>query len=92
MRSNCRCILFLPRHIPDLNPIGMAFAKLKALLRSTATRTIDGLWKVIRNIRVLFTPQECSDYSAAAGYGFSESNDVLTISPALQTPQTRLRK
>ncbi len=34
-------LLFLPPYSPDLNPIEMAFAKLKALLRARAVRTID---------------------------------------------------
>jgi transposase len=34
-------VLFLPPYSPDLNPIEMAFAKLKAHLRATAVRTIE---------------------------------------------------
>ena len=37
--------LFLPPYSPDLNPIEMAFAKLKALIRKAAARTYDQLWK-----------------------------------------------
>jgi hypothetical protein len=48
----------------------MAFAKLKAHLRASAARTIDDLWKAIGNICAIFTPQECSNYFNAAGYGF----------------------
>jgi transposase len=55
---------------PDLNPIEMAFAKLKAHRRATAARTIDDLWKAIGDICALFTSEECSNYFAAAGYGF----------------------
>src|ERR1700729_3781635 len=40
-------LLFLPPYSPDLNPIEMAFAKLKALLRARAVRTIDALWRSI---------------------------------------------
>ena len=47
----------------------MDFSKLKAHLRSTADRTIDDLWKAIGNICTLFTPDECSNYFATAGYG-----------------------
>ncbi len=61
-------MLFLPPYSPDLNPIEMAFAKLKAHLRATAARTIDALWKAIGNICALFSPQECSNYFDAAGY------------------------
>jgi len=63
-------LLFLPPYSPDLNPIEMAFAKLKALLRARAIRTIDALWRAIGEICDLFTPQECQNYFAAAGYGF----------------------
>jgi len=63
-------LLFLPPYSPDLNPIEMAFAKLKALLRARAIRTIHALWRAIGEICDLFTPQECQNYFAAAGYGF----------------------
>ena len=32
---------------PDLNPIEMAFAKLKALIRRAAARTYDDLWRTL---------------------------------------------
>jgi transposase len=63
-------LLFLPPYSPDLNPIEMAFAKLKALLRARAVRTIDALWRAIGQICDLFSPQECRNYFAAAGYAF----------------------
>jgi transposase len=62
-------LLFLPPYSPDLNPIEMAFAKLKALLRARAVRTIDALWRAIGEICDLFSPQECQNYFDAAGYG-----------------------
>ena len=61
-------LLFLPPYSPDLNPIEMAFSKLKALLRKAAERTVDGLWKAIGNVLETFKPQECKNYFAAAGY------------------------
>jgi len=64
-------ILFLPPYSPDLNPIEMAFAKLKAHLRAKAARTMDALWQEIGHICDLFEPAECQNYFAAAGYGFS---------------------
>lgn len=64
-------LLFLPPYSPDLNPIEMAFAKLKANLRATAARSIDDLWRAIGNICRMFSPQECSNYFSAAGYGFN---------------------
>ena len=61
-------LLFLPPYSPDFNPIESAFAKLKALLRKAAERTIEGLWSAIGRIVDLFTPPECANYFAACGY------------------------
>jgi len=59
---------FLPPYSPDFNPIEMAFAKLKALLRKAAERTVDRLWTVVGDLLDAFTPTECANYFAAAGY------------------------
>jgi transposase len=59
---------FLPPYSPDFNPIEMAFSKLKALLRKAAERTVEGLWNAIGRFVDVFTPQECANYFAAAGY------------------------
>lgn len=61
-------LLFLPPYSLDFNPIENAFAKLKALLRKAAERTVDGLWTAIGRLIDLFTPRECANYFAAAGY------------------------
>jgi transposase len=60
--------LFLPPYSPDLNPIEMAFAKLKAHLRRIGARTIDALWRAVGDICDLYTPDECWNYLKAAGY------------------------
>ena len=60
--------LFLPPYSPDLNPIEMAFAKLKAHLRRIGARTIDALWRAVGDICALYTPDECRNYLIAAGY------------------------
>jgi transposase len=59
---------YLPQYSPDLNPIEKVFSKIKALLRKAAERTIAGLWATIGRLIDLFTPQECTNYFAAAGY------------------------
>ena len=69
VRDKGAWMLFLPPYSPDLNPIEMAFAKLKAHLRAMAMRTIDELWKAIGKICDLFSPKECENYFKAAGYG-----------------------
>ena len=61
-------LLYLPPYSPDFNPIEMAFAKLKALLRKAAKRTIEQLWNAVADAIRAFTPNECINYFAAAGY------------------------
>jgi len=61
-------LLYLPPYSPDFNPIENAFSKLKAHLRKAAERTIGGLWATIARIVDLFSPDECRNYFAAAGY------------------------
>ena len=61
-------ILFLPQYSPDLNPIEMAFSKLKAHLRKAAARTFDALIEAIGDICDLYDPQECRNYFKKAGY------------------------
>ena len=60
--------LFLPKYSPDLNPIEMAFSKLKALIRKVAARTYDELSRAVGNLCNLFTPQECYNFFVATGY------------------------
>jgi hypothetical protein len=55
-------------HSPDFNPIEQLFAKLKALLRKAAERSVDGLWNRIAALLYAFTPEECANYFRNAGY------------------------
>jgi transposase len=61
-------LLYLPPYSPDFNPIEQAFAKLKAILRKAAARTIHDLWDAIAAAIDLFPPHECNNFFAAAGY------------------------
>ena len=61
-------LLYLPPYSPDFNPIENAFAKLKAMLRKAARRSVEGLWTAIGASVSAFTPQECANYFANAGY------------------------
>ena len=61
-------LLYLPPYSPDFNPIEQAFAKLKALLRKAAARTIPDLWDTIAKGPDSFTPQECAAYFTNSGY------------------------
>lgn len=61
-------LLYLPPYSPDFNPIELAFAKLKALLRTAARRTVDALWRAIGHALDAFSPAECARYLAHTGY------------------------
>lgn len=61
-------LLYLPPYSPDVNPIEKAFSKLKALLRKAAERTVDALWDRIGLLLKEFSPTECANFFAAAGY------------------------
>jgi transposase len=62
-------LLYLPPYSPDLNPIEQLFAKLKALLRKAAARSVDALWQTIGQVLDAFRPAECANYLRNAGYG-----------------------
>ena len=59
-------LLYLPPYSPDLNPIELAFAKLKALLRARAVRT--ALWNALGELVACFSPTECANFLRHAGY------------------------
>ena len=61
-------LLYLPPYSPDFNPIEQLFAKIKALLRKAAERSVDGLWSPIASLLDAFTPQECANYLRNVGY------------------------
>jgi transposase len=61
-------LLYLPPYSPDFNPIEQAFAKLKALLRKAAARTVDDLWAAIAVALKAFTSAECKNYFVNSGY------------------------
>lgn len=61
-------VLFLPDYSPELNPIEMAFSKLKAHLRRIGARTFDALLEALGSICNLFDAQECRNFIKAAGY------------------------
>ncbi len=65
-------LLYLPPYSPDLNPVELAFSKLKRLLRTAAARTVDALWNAIGQLIGRLTPQECAAYFRRCGYAQSD--------------------
>jgi transposase len=64
-------LLYLPPYSPDYNPIEQLFAKLKALLRKAAERSVEGLWHRIACLLDEFQPDECANYFRNSGYASS---------------------
>jgi transposase len=61
-------IVYLPPYSPDLNPIELAFSKLKSLLRTAGKRTVDDLWSCLGQLLDRFAPHECHNYFRHCGY------------------------
>jgi transposase len=64
---------FLPPYSPDLNPIELAFAKLKAFLRAARPRSFDHVIELVAIALRLFTPDECRNFVRHCGYRFATS-------------------
>jgi transposase len=62
-------LLFLPPYSPDLNPIELAFAKLKQLLRSAGHRTMTALWQDVQRMLDLISPDDAANFLRHCGYG-----------------------
>src|SRR3984893_2640933 len=61
-------LLYLPSYSQAFNPIEQLFAKLKALLRKAAERSVDRLWNRIASLLDAFKPNECTNYFRNSGY------------------------
>jgi transposase len=59
---------YLPPYSPDLNPIELWFAKLKALLRTARRRTVEELWTEVGTCLSRFSAAECQNYFRHCGY------------------------
>jgi transposase len=68
---------YLPPYSPDLNPIELAFAKLKALLRKAGKRTVEGLWEFLGGALDAFSPAECANYVRHCGYPATPTSKAL---------------
>lgn len=65
-------LVYLPPYSPDLNPIELCFAKLKAIVRAARCRTIDTLWPLLGESLQHFSPVECRNYFRHAGYSAAQ--------------------
>jgi transposase len=70
-------VFYLPAYSPDLNPMEQAVAKLRALLREAAARTVEDLWLAIADSLDQLQPNEWANHVRNAGYGSNQSCNAL---------------
>ena len=70
---------FLPQppYSPDLDPMEMAFPKLKTVIRKAAARTCDQLWQAVGHVRDLFSEEKCCNCFIANGYETKQPQNAL---------------
>ena len=61
-------LVFLPSYSPDLNPIEVAFSKIKALVRKEGARVREALVEAIGRALAAVTPEDAAGWFAHAGY------------------------
>lgn len=59
---------YLPPYSPDLNPIELAFAKLKAFMRKSAARSFDALIEAVSQSIDLYPSHQCKGFFKHASY------------------------
>jgi len=60
--------VYLPPYSPDLNPIEMAFSKLKQLMRSAEHRTVPSLWSDTQRMLDQITAADAEGFFRHCGY------------------------
>jgi transposase len=61
-------VVYLPPYSPDLNPIELAFSKIKRGLRSLAARTVTDLWHGVQPVLDRITPTDAAGFFHHCGY------------------------
>ena len=61
-------LIFLPPYSPDLNPIELAWSKLKAALKDFGARTVDALAMAIKRAMDLICAEDAAAWFKHCGY------------------------
>lgn len=65
-------VVHLPPYSPDLNPIELAFSKIKQLMRSARHRLVDPLWRDTQRFLDAITPADATNFFRHCGYTLQE--------------------
>ena len=68
IRSAGADLVYLPPYSPDLNPIELAFSKIKQALRSLSLRTVDALWSTMQSVLDQVTITDAQGFFQHCGY------------------------
>ena len=74
-------LLFTLPYSPDLNPIEIAFSKIKSVLRKKAHRTVEALWKELGEITRCFSARECLNICATRDMSGQGENTLTDPHP-----------
>lgn len=61
-------LVYLPPYSPDLNPIELAFSKIKQALRSLSLRTVDAMWSTMQSVLDQVTVNDARGFFQHCGY------------------------
>lgn len=65
-------VVYLPPYSPDLNPIELAFSKLKQLMRSCKHRLVEPLWHDVQRMLDAISPTDAMHFYQHCGYAIQE--------------------
>ena len=77
IRSAKATPLYLPPYSPDLNPIEMAWSKMKALLRSDSPPTFRRLVGAVGRALTAISPKDCRGYFSASRKAATATQEPL---------------
>ena len=72
VRSVGADVLYLPPYSPDLNPIELAFSKVKQLMRTAGHRLVTELWPDTQRILDTVTATEATNFLRHCGYAIRD--------------------
>jgi len=68
IRAHGADLIYLPPYSPDLNPIELAWSKIKTILRRFKARTFSDLIAALKQALLAITPQDIQGWFAHCGY------------------------